>query len=68
MEEIDEVFIYLNFPEHKIQIGAQLNETQRDQIISFLSATLVRFARSHEDMIGIDPEVVIHHLQVNPYH
>ena len=37
MEEIDEVPIYPDFLEHKFQIGALLNDTLWDQIVSFLS-------------------------------
>ena len=65
MEEIDEVPIYPDFLEHKIQIGARLNDALRDQIISFLSTNHDCFVWSHEDMTWINPEVDVHHLQVD---
>ena len=68
MEEINEVFIYPDFLEHKVQIGAQLNNTLKDQIVSFLSESYDCFAWSHEDMIWIDPEVAIHRLEVDQDH
>ena len=66
MEEIDEVPIFPDFPKHKVQIGAQLNDTLKEWILPFLSQNHDFFAWSHDDMTGIDPEVVIHHLQVDP--
>jgi len=65
MEEIDEVPIFPDFPEHKIQIGAQLTDTQKEQVISFLKTNPDYFAWSHEDMTGIDLEVAVHRLQVD---
>ena len=62
MEEIDEVPIFLDFPEHKIQIGARLNDTLRERMLSFLSQNHDWFACSHEDMTGINPEVDVHRL------
>ena len=66
MEEIDEVPIFPDFPEHKIQIGARLNDTLRERMLSFLSQNHDCFAWSHEDMTGIDLEIVVHRLQVDP--
>ena len=59
MEKIDEVSIYPNFPKHKVQIGARLNNTLREKIMSFLSKNHDCFVWSHEDMTGINPEVVV---------
>ena len=66
MEEIDEVRIYLNFVEHKFQIDARINDTLRERILSFLSQNHDFFAWSYEDMMGIDLEVAVNHLQVDP--
>ena len=66
MEEIDKVPIFLNFPEHKVQIGARLNDTLKEQVISFLKNNHDCFVWSHEDMTCIDPEVEVHRLQVDP--
>ena len=66
MEEIDEIPIFPDFPEHKVQIGARLTDTLREQVISFLKTNHDYFAWSHEDMTGIDPEVAMHRLQVDP--
>lgn len=57
MEEIDEVTIHPDFPKHKIQIGARINNILRDHDY---------FAWSHEDITWISPEVAMHRLQVDP--
>ena len=66
MEEIDEVSIYPDFLEHKVQIGTRLNNTVRERIMSFLSQNHDCFTWLHEDMIGIDPKVAVNYLQVDP--
>ena len=66
MEEIDEVPIFPDFPKHKVQIGAQLNDTLRERILSFLSQNHDCFTWSHEDMTGIDSEVTLYRLHADP--
>ena len=66
MEKIDKVAIYPNFPEHKVQIGTRLNDTLKERLLFFLSQNHDYFATWHEDMIGIDLEVSLHRLQVDP--
>ena len=60
MEELDEVQIHPNYPNHKVQIGARLEPELREKLISFLVQQHDYFAWSHADMTGIDPEVVVH--------
>lgn len=62
MEEIDEVPIFPDFPEHKVQIGVRLDDTLKEQILSFLVQNHDCFAWSHKYMIGIDLEIAIHSL------
>ena len=38
----------------------------RTRLIRFLKENLDVFAWRHEDMLGIDPEVIQHKLNVNP--
>ena len=66
MEEIDEVSIFPDFPKHKVQVCARLNDTLREHILSFLSQNHDFFAWLHEYMTWINPEVVLHRLQVDP--
>ena len=44
MEEIDEVPIYPDFPEQKVQIDTRLNDKLREWILSFLSQNYDFFA------------------------
>ena len=68
MKEIDEVRIHLDFPEHKIQVGAWFNNILRVHIVSFLSENHDCLAWSHKYMTEIDMEVAMHHLQVDLDH
>ena len=65
MEELDEFPIYLDFTYHKVQIGAHLRLDLHESLIDFLKQNHDCFAWSHTDMIGIDPEVMVHQLQVD---
>ncbi|KAL5785135.1 hypothetical protein ACOSQ2_007527 [Xanthoceras sorbifolium] len=68
MEELDEVSIHPDFPDHKVSIGSRLPQNIRARLLSFLTARHDSFAWSHADMIGISPEVLVHRLQVDPDH
>ena len=66
MEELDEVQIHPDYSDHKVQIRARLEPELRDRLISFLTQQHDCFAWSHVDMIGIDPGIVVHRLQIDP--
>ena len=66
MEELDEVQIHPDYSDHKVQIGARLEPELRKKLISFLTQQHDCFAWSHADMTGIDPEVVMLRLQIDP--
>ncbi|KAK0604330.1 hypothetical protein LWI29_014567 [Acer saccharum] len=68
MEELDEVSIDPEQPDHKVFIGSRLPDNIRKQLVEFLRERRNSFAWSHEDMIGIDPEVMVHRLQVDSDH
>ncbi|KAK0570714.1 hypothetical protein LWI29_005357 [Acer saccharum] len=68
MEELDEVSIDPDQPDHKVFIGSRLPDDIRKQLVEFLRERRNSFAWSHEDMIGINPEVMVHRLQVDPNH
>ena len=52
-------------PEHTTRIGSSLIPELRTQLVEFLRTNRDVFAWSPTDMPGIDPEVIMHHLQVN---
>ncbi|KAK1584217.1 hypothetical protein Q3G72_030878 [Acer saccharum] len=68
MEELNEVSIDPDHPDHKVYIGSRLPSNIRKQLIEFLQERRSSFAWSHADMVGIDPEVIVHRLQVDPDH
>ena len=55
-----------NDPTRILKIGSHLNPDTRDALVSFLKANLDVFYWSHADMVGIDPEVMCHRLNINP--
>ena len=48
------------------KIGTKLSPEMRTRLIQFLKENRDAFAWSHEDMLGIAPEVIQHKLNVNP--
>ncbi|KAK0570777.1 hypothetical protein LWI29_006363 [Acer saccharum] len=48
--------------------GGTRRDDIRKQLVEFLRERRNSFTWSHEDMIGIDPEVMVHRLQVDPDH
>ena len=50
-----------------LQIGSQLEPEFRQKLIEFLKANLDVFTWSHNDIVGIDPEIMCHHLNINLY-
>ena len=49
-------------------IGSKLTEGLRRRLVEFLRSNSDCFAYSHADMHGIDPEIIMHKLQVDPLH
>ena len=66
MEDLDDVCISKEFPDHKVQIGTKLTPEFRARLIEFLIKRHHCFAWSHEDMTGIDSNIIVHKLQVDP--
>ena len=51
-----------------LKIGSKLTEGLRRRLVDFLRSNSDCFAWSHADMPGIDPEIIMHKLQVDPLH
>ena len=51
-----------------LKIGPKLSKGLRRRLIDFLKSNSHCFAWSHKDMHGIDPEIIMHKLQVDPLH
>ena len=51
-----------------LKIGSKLSEGLRRRLEDFLRSNSDCFAWSHLDMPGINPEIIMHQLQVDPSH
>ena len=58
--------IYPNYSNQKEHIGVRLEPELREKLINFLAQQQDCFAWSHADMTGINPEVVVYRLQIDP--
>ncbi|XP_058076372.1 uncharacterized protein LOC131224953 [Magnolia sinica] len=55
-------------PSKIVPLGSSLNFEQRSQMLAFLQQHKDVFAWSHEDMLGISPDVIVHRLNVDLDH
>ena len=53
-------------PEKFFQIGFQLPQQEREELIEFLKQNINVFAWNTYEAPGVDPEFICHHLNVNP--
>ena len=51
-----------------LKIGSKLTEGLGRRMLDFLRSNSDCFTWSHVDMPGIDPEIIIHKLQMDPLH
>ena len=51
----------------ELKIGSPLSIDERDRLIHLLRSYLDVFAWSYEDIPGLDPSIVQHHLPILPY-
>lgn len=65
---MDEVPLVEGNSERNLKIGSKVPKDLRRRLIDFLRSNSDCFAWSHEDMPGIDPDVIMHQLQVDPKH
>ncbi|KAJ9557119.1 hypothetical protein OSB04_011733 [Centaurea solstitialis] len=64
--QLEEVVLDQKHPDRKVFVGATLTPDLKSEIISFLLEHSDCFAWSHEDMVGIDPDIISHNLNVDP--
>ena len=53
-------------PEKFFQVGSQLPQQEREELIEFLKQNIDVFAWNTYETSGVDPEFICHHLNVNP--
>ncbi|CAA0818773.1 Unknown protein, partial [Striga hermonthica] len=66
MDEVEIIFIDEETCQKQLRIGSRLPEPLKAELIKFLRENADVFAWTHEDMVGIDPKVACHRLQVDP--
>ena len=65
-QELEEVNLVDGDTTKVIKVGTGLSTVLKSKIVEFLNQNLDVFAWTHEDMTGIDSEVIEHKLNVDP--
>ena len=66
IEVLEDISLDEKNPERSTRVGADLEGRIKKDLICFLRKSIDVFAWSHEDMPGIDPDVITHCLNVYP--
>ena len=66
MEEAENIELVEGDPSETTKVGKELQSSLKDELVKFLKKNLDVFAWSHEDMPGIDGDVIEHRLNVDP--
>ena len=53
-------------PEKFFQVGSQLPQLEKEELVEFLKRNIDVFAWSAYEAPGVDPDFICHHLNVNP--
>ena len=53
-------------PEKFFQIGSQLPQQEKEELVEFLKQNIDVFAWNAYEALGVDLEFICHHLNVNP--
>ena len=65
-EALEDIPLDENNPEKYTRVGADMEMKMKQDLVQFLKTSINVFAWSHEDMPGINPSVISHHLNVCP--
>ena len=66
MEELEVVTLDESRPERTTRMGMLASQPIHQALASFLKMNQDVFAWSHDDMLGIDPSVIVHRMNMNP--
>uniref|UniRef100_A0A6J1E0L8 Uncharacterized protein LOC111025310 n=1 Tax=Momordica charantia TaxID=3673 RepID=A0A6J1E0L8_MOMCH len=53
-------------PDRQVSIGSRLEAKAKEELVRFLKSNSDVFAWSHDDMPNIDPNIMVHRLNVDP--
>ena len=65
-EVLEDIFLDEGNHERFTRSGIGMEEKRKQDLVQFLRKSIDVFAWSHEDMPGIDPSAITHHLNVYP--
>ena len=66
VEKLEQILLDDSNLDWTTKIGTLASPTLRQALTTFLRSNKDVFAWSHEDMLGIDPSVMLHRLNVSP--
>ena len=66
VEELEEVILDDSRPKRTTRVGTLASWSIHQELMAFLRDNQDVFAWSHEDMLGIDPSIMVHKLNVSP--
>ena len=67
IEDLQEVRLEEEDPTRVVKVGINLETTIKEALIAFLRKNQDVFAWSHKDMVGIDPNISCHHLNIDSH-
>ena len=65
-EEVESIELVEWDPSKTTKVGKELQPSLKNELVKFFKKNLDVFAWCHEDMPGIDGDVIEHHLNVDP--
>ena len=66
VEKLEEVILDDSRPERMTRVGTLASWPVQQALMTFLRDNQDVFAWSHEDMLGVDPSIIVHRLNVLP--
>lgn len=67
VEDLLTIPLHNENPQH-VQIGSRVDKATKQQLVSFLQKNVSVFTWSPLGILGIEPEVMMHYLNVDPTH
>ena len=67
IEDLKDVRLEEEDPARVVKVGINLETTIKEALITFLSKNQDVFAWSHKDMVGIDPSISFHNLNIDSH-
>lgn len=64
--EYEEVIINPHFSEQKIKVGCEMPDDERSRLIQILKDHVSNFAWTTADMSGLNPQISVHKLNIDP--